>query len=223
VRPFQPHWEILPPEQKNFLPELQAVPKHFVLYGGTALALRLRHRQSLDFDFFSAESFHPEVLQRALPFAAHADVIQQSENTLTIRTPPPRPIRLSFFGGLTFGQMEPPDACPETGFGIAGLKDLFATKLNTIYQRAEAKDYLDIEAILSSGETLANGLGYAQAIYSQRFNSLLPLKALSFFGDGDLPSLPQVVKLRLTQAVQGVTSIPAFVPSSSRIQARRPD
>jgi hypothetical protein len=64
---------------------------------------------------------------------------------------------------------------------------------------------------------IADGLGYAQAIHGQRFNPMLPLKALVFFRDGDLAGLPEEVKRRLADAVQGVGSIPAVHPYSERI------
>ena len=48
---FQPRLDILPASQRTLWPELDATPDHFTLYGGTALALRLGHRQSVDFDF----------------------------------------------------------------------------------------------------------------------------------------------------------------------------
>lgn len=41
---------------------------------------------------------------------------------------------------------------------VATLPDLFATKLNAIYQRAEARDYLDAHALIVSGLSLAEGL-----------------------------------------------------------------
>lgn len=50
---FHPKLEILPRAQKELWPKLAELPQHFVLYGGTGLALRLGHRVSIDFDFFS--------------------------------------------------------------------------------------------------------------------------------------------------------------------------
>jgi hypothetical protein len=44
------------------------IPAWFVLYGGTALALRLGHRASEDFDFFSKQGFRPDDLERQVPF-----------------------------------------------------------------------------------------------------------------------------------------------------------
>jgi hypothetical protein len=50
------HMEILPPAQRLVWPDLAAAHRlGFVLYGGTAIALRLGHRSSVDFDFFTAD------------------------------------------------------------------------------------------------------------------------------------------------------------------------
>lgn len=49
---FSPQLGILPPPQRRLWPELSAVPPSFVLYGGTAIALYLGHRPSVDFGFF---------------------------------------------------------------------------------------------------------------------------------------------------------------------------
>jgi len=47
---FSPRLEVLPLSQRKLWSELSAVPKEFVLYGGTALALHLGHRDSIDFN-----------------------------------------------------------------------------------------------------------------------------------------------------------------------------
>lgn len=51
---FTPKLDILPLAQRNLWPNLVQLPRHFVLYDGTAIAIRLGHRESIDFDFFSA-------------------------------------------------------------------------------------------------------------------------------------------------------------------------
>ena len=51
---FKPHMEILPPAQQRLWSKLSAATGlGFALYGGTAIALRLGHRTSINFDFFS--------------------------------------------------------------------------------------------------------------------------------------------------------------------------
>jgi hypothetical protein len=44
---MRPRLDILPAEQQRLWPELSQLPEHFVLYGGTAVALRLGGRQSV--------------------------------------------------------------------------------------------------------------------------------------------------------------------------------
>jgi hypothetical protein len=53
MKEFHPHLEILPSAQMRLWRELSGVPNGFVLYGGTALALHLGHRTSVDFNFFT--------------------------------------------------------------------------------------------------------------------------------------------------------------------------
>ena len=49
------HYEILPQEQKKIYKNLSFLKnKGFILFGGTAIALQLGHRQSIDFDFFTS-------------------------------------------------------------------------------------------------------------------------------------------------------------------------
>jgi hypothetical protein len=56
---FTPRLDVLPAGQRLLWPELVQTPSHFTLYSGTAIALRLGHRQSVDFDFFTRKSFEP--------------------------------------------------------------------------------------------------------------------------------------------------------------------
>ena len=70
---FVPNLSKLPRPQLKLWPELGVTPESFTLYGGTALTLRLGHRTSVDFDFFSNEPFDPERLAATLAgCAGHA-------------------------------------------------------------------------------------------------------------------------------------------------------
>ena len=73
---FIPNLSILPPSQLRLWPELDATPGMFTLYGGMALALRLGHRTSVDFDFFSNESFDPDELATSVPYLKEAERVQ---------------------------------------------------------------------------------------------------------------------------------------------------
>jgi hypothetical protein len=74
---------VLPENQREVWERLGATPGNFVLYEGTALALRLGHRESIDFDFFSRPSFQPSMLMRSIPYLENQTVTQQSESTLS--------------------------------------------------------------------------------------------------------------------------------------------
>jgi hypothetical protein len=194
---FTPHLRILPPAQRRLWDELGYTPREFVLYGGTALALRLAHRHSEDFDFFSSKSFAPEVLRKAIPYLHDAELSQFESNTLTAIVDRGGPVKVSFFGELKLNRVHEPEVAQDTGIQVASLLDVAATKLATIQQRAQARDYEDLAAIVDSGITLAEVLAAAVAIYGKEFNGALSLKALTYFADGDLPSLSPATQKKL--------------------------
>lgn len=202
---FEPRLDILPEPQRRLWPELSAVPQDFVLYGGTALALHLGHRQSVDFDFFGQHEFDSTRLVPAIPFLAGATVVQREPNTLGCIVDRGGPIKLSFFGVPGLSRVAEPLIAPDNGLQVASLLDLAGTKAAVVQMRAEAKDYLDIDAILLDGRVdLPAALAAGAAIYRRQFNPLATLKALSYFEDGALRRLPQQVKDRLVAAVRAV-------------------
>src|SRR5258707_6707799 len=155
MRHFSPRYEILPLPQRRLCSELGQVPRHFVLYGGTALALRLGHRASLDFDFFSSEPFTPEELLASLPLLADAKVLQNVSQTLTVIVDRGGSVKLSFFGGLELGRVGEP-AQTEDGPGIAAsLPALARMQAAVITQRDESQAYVDHLALLDNGISLA--------------------------------------------------------------------
>ena len=126
---------------------------------------------------------------------------------------------MSFFDGLTFGQVVAPDAIESQSFPIASLPDLMATKLNVLWQRAEAKDYLDVAAMIRAGLSLEYGLGCASALYGSQFNPAIVLKALTFFEDGDLRTLDPGVRQLLIEAAANVRQIPEVRCAAPRLGA----
>lgn len=200
----------LPEAQRSLWRELEQTPRTFVLYGGTAMALRLGHRQSEDFDFFSNERFEPSSLLTALTYLGDGRVDQRGDNTLTVLVDRNGPVKISFFGDVRMMRVRDPDIAPGNRLQVASLLDLTATKLKTVQQRAEAKDYLDVAAALSAGIKLSEALGAARAVYGKTFNAMTALKALTYFEDGNLGSLPSEAKTALLAAAESVAleSIP---------------
>jgi hypothetical protein len=202
---FQPKLGILSAPQRRLWDELEAVPDEFVLYGGTALALHLGHRQSIDFDFFGIRPFDPARLATKISFLVGATITQQEPNTLSARIERTGPVQVSFFGLPGLACLRCPKIAPNNGLQIASLIDLAGTKAAVVQQRAEAKDYIDIDAILQDGHVdLPLALASARVIYGPTFNPQITLKALSFFGDGNLSRLPRALQNRLAVAVREV-------------------
>ena len=202
---FVPQLYILPPPQRRLWAELVQVPSEFVLYGGTAIALHLGHRQSVDFDFFGDRPFNPAQLAADIPFLIGATTTQQAPNTLSVIVERDGPVRLSFFGLPGILRLAPPQIAADNGLRIASLLDLAGMKAAVVQQRAEAKDYLDIDAIVIDGRIdLPMALASARAIYGRSFNPQITLKALSFFDDGNLRSVPEATRERLAQAARAV-------------------
>ncbi|MFO1466154.1 MAG: nucleotidyl transferase AbiEii/AbiGii toxin family protein [Steroidobacteraceae bacterium] len=202
---FSPHVEILPPPQRQLWLELAELPAEFVLYVGTALALHLGHRQSVDFDFFALCDLDLDRIAADIPFLADASITQRERNTLSVIVNREGPVKVSFFGVPRLRQLAPPLVVETNGLKVASLLDLAGTKASVVQVRAEAKDYVDIDALLQDGRIhLPLALSAAQAIYGKSFNPQITLKALSYFGEGDLHRLPDQMKNRLAAAAQMV-------------------
>jgi hypothetical protein len=132
--------EILPPVQRQLWPSLRGLAAAgFVLYGGTAIALRCGHRVSVDFDFFTTRPLERAVLQRLLPWLESSTVLQDQPGTFTVLSAGDAVrqggVKVSFFGGLTIGRVAEPEPSSD---GVAVL--------------------------LASGLTLTEGLGAARAL-----------------------------------------------------------
>jgi hypothetical protein len=205
---FEPRTEILPKAQQEIWPLLAPAPGlSFVLYGGTAVALHLGHRVSVDFYFFKTEPLDKKDIETSFAFMRDARTSQEDKNTLVVIAPMPSgPVKVSFFGGIAIGRINEPLRTKDTTLLVASLEDLLATKLKAIMDRAEAKDYRDISVMLSKGTSLERALGAFTKMYGK--DPGLPLRAMGFFKDGDLSSLPKTDQDILRKARDRVSEIP---------------
>lgn len=218
-RLFTPRLDILPVSQRRLWPELAHTPDHFTLYGGTAIALRLAHRQSVDFDFLSPKTFEPRRLLETVPYLTGAEVRKSAANDLTVTVDRDGPVQLSFFGNFDLGQVAMPEYVEGPQFKVAALVDIAGMKAAVVTQRAEIRDYLDIHALLTRANiSLATMLAAAIVIYGTEFNPLLSLKAISYHGDRSLVDLPADVRRDLVEAVR--TTDPHNLPALDAIRRR---
>lgn len=210
---FKPRMGTLPASQQRLWPELRpSTDMGFVLYGGTAIALRLGHRTSVDFDFFSDKPLDRDALRAAFPFIGLSHVLQDQLNAFTVNVPygdsDREHVKVSFFGTIDFGRVGEPGITEDGVLQVASLDDLMATKVKVILQRAEAKDYRDVAAMINDGVSLAKGLSAARALYGISFQPSESLKAMTYFNDGDLKTLTKNEKDCLTSAVGSIRDLP---------------
>ena len=211
--------DVLPAAQQEIWPLLAPAPRlSFVLYGGTAVALHLGHRRSVDFDFFSSAPLDKSAIESSFAFMAQAQTIQEDTNTLVVNAAMPSgPVKVSFFGAMTIGRINPPLRTRDGTLLVASLEDLLATKLKATLDRAESRDYRDIAAMLSAGVSLERGLGGFARMYGK--DPGLALRAIGFFKDGDLPSLPKSDQDLLRSARDRVSEIPEITLSHGSLAA----
>ncbi|MBI3276935.1 MAG: nucleotidyl transferase AbiEii/AbiGii toxin family protein [Chlamydiae bacterium] len=178
------HLEILDVKRRQMLTSLAFLKDsfHFYLAGGTALALQLGHRTSLDFDFYSQEEFSEKHL---LP---HFDkyfrrpqwtLIQSGQGTLIINV---REIELSFFY-YGYNMLRP---CVEVeGVLLASKEDIAAMKLIAIIQRGNMRDFIDMYFLLKEF-SLEKIFEYTKKKFPS-FNIYLGLRALVYFDEAGEP------------------------------------
>lgn len=181
------YFDILPIEQKNIYPHLSSLKEQdFVLFGGTAIALQLGHRESIDFDFFTSKNIN-NIKDRLInmPNINTKTILQNSDNTLTFITS--ENVKISFFGNINFANDSKSFLTDDGVLKLSSLDSLLATKLKVINDRAEYKDYKDIAEILRSKKsTLKIGIELFEKYYPKSIPKYQVLKALQFFEDGDL-------------------------------------
>jgi hypothetical protein len=204
-RCLEPHLEALPAPQRGVWPQLGNVSKlSYVLYAGTAVALYFAHRLSVDFDFFRAEPLDKAEISRALPFLSDAVTLQDEVDTLVVSVALPHgAVKLSFLGGIGFGRVNDPLQTTDGVLLVASLDDLMATKLKTILDRAEARDYRDIAEMLRHGVSLENGLAAFRAMFrGEPMTVLRAERKLLTAAAADVGDLPSVSVTTGTLALQ---------------------
>ena len=141
------HWSILDPSRQEAVHRLAFARKEgFYLAGGTALALQIGHRDSIDFDFFKESSFNTQQLfdqvQRSFDLTSVVKV-QDERDTLTVVVGDS--IKISFMS-YPYPLLEP--LVVTADMDLAGLVDVGCMKLSAITGRAAMKDYVDLYFIL---------------------------------------------------------------------------
>ena len=174
------HQETVEPRTLELLKQLQAEPllQSFNLVGGTALALRIGHRKSIDLDLFTTEDFDLEELKSMLVQRYDLKVSYERNQTLK-----------GFIDGVmidcirfNYPHLQSPDIID--GIRLESVPDIIAMKLSAIAQNGtRVKDFVDI-ATLSTLYSLDEMLNFYITKFSHA-NMLMPVKALTYFDEID--------------------------------------
>jgi hypothetical protein len=183
--------EVMPLSQQKMLHRLGTIARDrgFYLAGGTALAIQVGHRRSVDLDWFSGSAIDPMALAADLKGAGvPLDVTDLEEGTLHGKA---EGVKLSFFE-YRYPDLVPPVEWPEYDVRLAGLEDLASMKLSAVGGRGSRKDFIDIFALGRERFTLDEMLEF----YGRKYGvSDLghTLYALSYFDDAEQDDTPEML------------------------------
>jgi len=180
----------------------------FYLAGGTALALQLGHRISVDLDFFTSSVFDSNELFEFLKESYEVSSATSSVNSLSLYVKlHEERIKVDFIRH-NYPFLQPVKHVEN--IRLSSLQDIAAMKLNAVANRGAKKDFYDVFALLTRF-SLEELLAFFQQKYVQ-LNSLIVLKSLVYFADADLEPDPVSlldinwtdVKKEITASVQAI-------------------
>jgi predicted nucleotidyltransferase component of viral defense system len=177
---------ILTPQQQSVLELLKGVvlANEFYLAGGTALALQLGHRTSLDFDFFTPRPFNPESLRAQF---TDLEVLQEATGTLTIVI---QNVRISFFE-YRYPLVHP--LLESFPIPLAHVEDIAAMKISAVASRGSKKDFVDLYYILQSGYSLAEVfLFFRKKFTGIHIDEYHIMRSLLYFEDAEQEEMPEM-------------------------------
>lgn len=149
------HTNVIGVRQQAALAKLGPILRSHGAYlaGGTALALQLGHRRSVDLDFFvSSSQFDFAELERelidALPFVS----LGSEAKALHGKLHGVRVLAMKY----EYLRLRPVRRCSTLSCDMAALDDLATMKLAAICHRRKKKDFVDLWALLKSGKSLSH-------------------------------------------------------------------
>ena len=166
--------------QFELLPFVEAFSKDFYLAGGTAIALTIGHRRSIDFDLFTDKALHPLSIKNrfkssSIPFK----VLQEAFDQLHLLVDD---VKLTFF---TFPYEVPVMKMPGLSIKTPDLITLAAMKALALGGRAKWKDYVDMYFILKYHYNLKVIANTAANLFPEAFSEKLLRQQLAYFEDID--------------------------------------
>lgn len=183
-------FKTLPPAARRLFARLgrEKAIQSFYLAGGSACALHLGHRVSVDLGFFTPEMYEPDVLIPQLERIGVVAVQQQSTGTfvgLLAQT------QISFFY-YGYRLLEPPRVF--RGVRLASLLDIALMKITAISQRGRKRDFIDLYFICKSGYDLGDLMKRIPDKYvTLSYPSYHLYRALAYFDDAEKDPPPKML------------------------------
>jgi hypothetical protein len=182
---------VLDARTKEVYAAMRASPafRDFYLAGGTALALQLGHRTSLDLDLFSERPWLPDALLAALRAVGPTVVDREGDGTFVGAV---GGVRVSLFH-YPFLLVEPPVAVTD-GVPLAGLRDIAAMKLVAVGQRGSRKDFVDMFFLGRAGVDVRQALdALVQKMPGVEHNTMHIVRSLAYFDDAEREPEPRML------------------------------
>ncbi len=174
------HLNVLSPQQTELLPLIRRFRRSFYLVGGTAIALHIGHRRSIDFDLFSTAKLPKSRIRAILrEWAEPGRVVHEDIDQLHLII---NHVKLTFF------QYPYPVPHEEKADDFASMPDLLtlaAMKAFALGRRAKWKDYVDLFFILTRHHTIDMVTAKAEELFGGEFSGKLFREQLCFFEDVD--------------------------------------
>ncbi len=173
------HKEVLYNNTEKVWNSCSPLRDYFYLAGGTALALQIGHRKSIDLDFFSDEPIKKTLLKEIEElFNTTASVIVNTKNELTVSI---HGVKLSFIH-YPFPLLY--DKIDTFIVPLANIKDIASMKAYALGRRQSLKDYVDLYSIFSRAYVvLGEVVSDANKKYGEAFNDRLFYEQLVFIED----------------------------------------
>lgn len=170
--------EIFNENQKELLPFLKKYYKNYYLVGGTAIALHLGHRASIDFDLFTTKTINSiPIKKNVLTSGYNSYLIKQLQNQIHFVI---NDVKLTYF---EFPFELEANIAYENYFRMPDLLTLAAMKAFALGGRGKWKDYVDLYFIIKDKLSIEEISNKAKLLFTDSFNPLLFLKQLSYYKD----------------------------------------
>ncbi|GAH93373.1 unnamed protein product [marine sediment metagenome] len=161
--------------------------KTFYLAGGTGAALQLRHRVSLDLDFFTEKDIDAKTLIQKIKTRGEISIERETENTL---------IGIFYGTRVSFLKYDYPllfDLKQIKEINVADLRDIGCMKIDAISSRGMKRDFIDLFFICKEVISLKNLLSLFKRKYkSVNYNMMHILKSLTYFEDAESNPMPRM-------------------------------